>query len=297
MKIKNLYLLCAIALSILFFPCLCIQAQNPIKLKGDINGDGNIDTGDAIAICNYLQRMKIINSEKEVCDISGYDVNEDGIVDVGDISIVLNLSNKDNDYIDPFEERAEDVEIIYPDYEVINIPSQVASWSDFVFITINGEKEIWFFSPCSLSESDHRTFAQVSRVKMKDWSYAGRFFHNFGHANSVQYDCEKDILLMTNNSGHYSYYSLKDMQSAVGEIEPAHVKYIGETTSDFINGHFYWRRKNAGEWIWDDITEGFDDSYNKAMYVFYHVSDWVNDSDGKLDFHTINHSIIDVTNM
>ena len=55
------------------------------KVKGDVNGDGNIDVGDIMAIINYMA------GDTEGIELADANVNGDGTVDVGDIMAVINL--------------------------------------------------------------------------------------------------------------------------------------------------------------------------------------------------------------
>lgn len=189
------------------------------------------------------------------------------------------------------------IEILRPCYDVITL-SSLSAWSDFIIITINGVKEMWFFCPCALSETDHRTWANIYRVKMSDWTLIGTMRHNFGHCNAVYYDADKDVIIIGNAPGHYRDYTLAQMQAVTGEIEPAQVHYVGETTADFTNGHYYWRTKVDNVWTWIDLTTAtpaFDSSYNDAIYIFYNVSEWVNVVGGDIDFLAIDKSIADVS--
>ena len=56
------------------------------SVKGDLNGDGNIDVGDIMAIINFMAAPK---GEPEA-----YDLNNDGSVDVGDIMAIINIMEK-----------------------------------------------------------------------------------------------------------------------------------------------------------------------------------------------------------
>ena len=52
------------------------------RKKGDLNGDGNVDVGDIMAIINFMAEPS--------GEPGAYDLNGDGSVDVGDIMAIIN---------------------------------------------------------------------------------------------------------------------------------------------------------------------------------------------------------------
>ena len=56
------------------------------SVEGDLNGDGNIDVGDIMAIINFMAAPK--------GEPGAYDLNNDGSVDVGDIMAIINIMAK-----------------------------------------------------------------------------------------------------------------------------------------------------------------------------------------------------------
>jgi hypothetical protein len=58
---------------------------DPILVKGDVNGDGEVGIGDIISITNFMAGVPNgVTLEKA-------DVNGDGVVGVGDIIFVTNI--------------------------------------------------------------------------------------------------------------------------------------------------------------------------------------------------------------
>ena len=95
--------------------------------------------------------------------------------------------------------------VINPVFDLITLPSGITWWSDFIHIKINGEDEMWFFTP---SAEDHTKMnGKCHRIKMSDWSYIGNFTHNFGHCNTCHYDAKNDVLLISNLPGHEAHPS------------------------------------------------------------------------------------------
>lgn len=94
---------------------------------------------------------------------------------------------------------------INPCFDLIALPSGISWWSDFIHVKIGGVDEMWFFTG---STEDHSVFdGKCHRVRMSDWTYIGYFTHNFGHCNTVQYDVDSDVLLMSNLPGHTAHPS------------------------------------------------------------------------------------------
>ena len=58
-------------------------------IPGDLNGDGQVDVGDIMAIINYMASVPDESSSGST--LSTFDLNGDGQVDVGDIMAIINL--------------------------------------------------------------------------------------------------------------------------------------------------------------------------------------------------------------
>ena len=70
------------------------NTEKTIIVKGDINGDGYVDTGDTYIIKLVIKEMKKLENNVEVL---AADVNGDGYIDTGDSFIlkkqVMNVQN------------------------------------------------------------------------------------------------------------------------------------------------------------------------------------------------------------
>ena len=52
---------------------------------GDVNGDGKVNTGDVTLLLNHIS-----DPEKYPLDEWAGDVNGDGVIDIGDVTLLLN---------------------------------------------------------------------------------------------------------------------------------------------------------------------------------------------------------------
>lgn len=73
------------------------------RKKGDVNGDGEVDTSDINEIINYLL------GKSTVTDTTILDVNNDGVVNIADIVSIVSIIHSLEDTQDTHDERFDDV--------------------------------------------------------------------------------------------------------------------------------------------------------------------------------------------
>jgi stress response protein YsnF len=63
---------------------ISIKEAGPAVIKGDVNGDGEVNVADLVAVSNYMAGDDTVSKEKA-------DVNSDGEVNVADLVAISNI--------------------------------------------------------------------------------------------------------------------------------------------------------------------------------------------------------------
>lgn len=150
-------------------------------------------------------------------------------------------------------------------YDEITLPPQCAM-SDHTFV---GD-ELWVFT---ISDDDHDEFAPVYRYKAdienKDFAYVGKFEHNFGHCNTVDYCAANDTLVLGN--GGTENYDITDKvfiienASRLKDMEKADISEVAKTIDLDASGIDCGQQVNV---CWGESNRG---KYN-IVYVLSNLS-------------------------
>ena len=65
---------------------ISIEEAGSVVIKGDVNGDGDVDIADAVCIVNH-----VVGKYTPVFNAAAADVNDDGDVDIADAVRIVNL--------------------------------------------------------------------------------------------------------------------------------------------------------------------------------------------------------------
>ena len=68
---------------------LCVMLL-VVVVSRDVNGDGKVNIGDIISVCNFM-------AGDETITLDDADVNKDGKADIGDIITIANIMAGNND--------------------------------------------------------------------------------------------------------------------------------------------------------------------------------------------------------